>query len=186
VDASDFLLPATRAIPALAAGESHAGTTALTLPQVSPGPWYVLAVADAGGAVVETQEINNTKFAGVLIGPDLTALTVTAPSTSTAGATISVLSTIKNGGAGAAGASTTRFYLSTNMVFDQADTLLAATQAVPALAADGSFATSTQVELPADKVGNYFLLVVADGTQAVAETSENNNVAARLIQLAAR
>jgi subtilase family serine protease len=186
IDAADVRLSPARAVPGLAAGESHTATTTLAVPDVTAGTWYLLASADDAAAVVETQEINNVKFAGVLIGPDLTVVSVTAPNTAAAGATISVITTIKNGGAGAAGASTTRFYLSTNMVFDQADMLLGATQAVPGLAADATFAATAAVQLPPDKAGNFYLLAVADGGQAVAEYSESNNVAARLIQLAIR
>ena len=54
------------------------------------------------------------------------------------------------------------------------------------LAADGSFASTTQIALPSDKVGTFYLLMIADADQAVAETSEGNNLAARLLQLTGR
>jgi hypothetical protein len=63
---------------------------------------------------------------------------------------------------------------------------LNATQTVPLLAADGSYASTTQLMLPSDKVGTFYLLMIADADQVVVETSEGNNLAARLLQLSAR
>ena len=52
--------------------------------------------------------------------------------------------------------------------------------------ADGSHTSTTPIALPADKVGTFYLLMIADADQVVAETSEGNNLAARLLQLSAR
>jgi subtilisin family serine protease/subtilase family serine protease len=60
LDASDILI-GSRSIPALAAGASSSGTAAVTVPLgTSAGTWYIIAKADAGGAVAETWETNNT------------------------------------------------------------------------------------------------------------------------------
>ena len=72
------------------------------------------------------------------------------------------------------------------MSLDASDVLLNASQQVPMLAPDGSFASTTQITLPADRVGTYYLLMIADADQAVAEASEGNNLAARLLQLTGR
>ena len=94
---------------------------------------------------------------------------------------------MRNAGAAAAGASTIRFYLSTNMSLDASDVLLEREPGGPgARRAEGSFASTTQIALPADKSGDFYLLMVADADQAVAETSEGNNLAARLLQLTGR
>jgi len=63
------------------------------------------------------------------------------------------------------------------------DLALEATQAVPGLAPDASAGATTPVPLPAGLTGSFYLLVVADGGQAVAEGNETNNVAARPLQL---
>ena len=58
---------------------------------MATGVWYILANADDAGAVTETQETNNIRFASVLIGPDLMFGFATSPSAAVAGSTISVI-----------------------------------------------------------------------------------------------
>jgi subtilase family serine protease len=186
LEAGDTRLSPARSVPALAAGQSSASTTTVTLPDLAPGPWYVLAVADDGAAVPETQETNNTKFASVLIGPDLMFGFATSPSAAVAGSVIAATSTVRNAGAAAAAGSMIRFYLSTNFSLDASDIALNASQQVPLLAPDGSFTSTVQITLPSDKAGTFYLLMIADADQAVAEASEGNNLAARVLQLTAR
>ena len=186
LDAGDVRLSPARSVPALAAGQASTVTTTLTLPDIAPGPWYVLAAADDGSGVTETQETNNTRFASVLIGPDLMFGFATSPSIAVAGNVIAASWTVRNAGAAAAGASMVRFYLSTNISLDASDVALNASQLVPVLAPDGAFTSTTQITLPSDKAGTYYLLMIADADQAVAEASEGNNLAARLLQLTAR
>ena len=176
-------LNAARAIPALAPNESSTGTTTLTLPPVAPGSSILIGTADDGNTVVETQETNNARFAIIQVGPDLNFLTVTAPTSGIAGGNITVTSNVRNNGGGAAGASVVRFYLSTDAVFDALDQQLAAVRDVPALATDASHSATTIVALPTNRTGGMYLLFVADGAQAVAESNETNNVAARFIQV---
>jgi subtilase family serine protease len=183
LDAADIRLGATRAVPPLGPNESNTGTTSVTLPSLTPGSWILIASADDGDAVVETQETNNARFAIVQVGPDLTLLTVSSPAAGLAGGAINVNTTVRNAGGGAAGASNVRFYLSTNVTLDASDVQLNAVRNVPALAMDATHAGSTSVPLPADKVGALYLLVVADGDQMVAESNEMNNVATRFIQI---
>ncbi|MEW5899972.1 MAG: S8 family serine peptidase [Acidobacteriota bacterium] len=60
IDASDILI-GSRGVSALAAGESSSGTAAVTIPLgTAAGTRYIIAKADAGGAVAETWETNNT------------------------------------------------------------------------------------------------------------------------------
>ena len=67
---------------------------------------------------------------------------------------IAASSTVRNAGAAlAAATSTIRFYLSTNVSLDASDVLLNASQQVPMLAPDGSFASTTQIALPPDRWG---------------------------------
>ena len=186
LEAGDMRLSPSRSVAALAAGQSSASTTTVTLPEIAPGPWYLLAAAGVVGGVLETLETNNVKFASVLVGPDLMFGFATSPSTAVAGSVIAASSTVRNAGAAAAATSTIRFYLSTNVSLDASDVLLNASQQVPLLAPDGSFASTTPITLPGDRVGTYYLLMIADADQAVAEASEGNNLAARLLQLTGR
>jgi hypothetical protein len=57
---SDKVLTSTRAVPALAAGVGKARTASVRIPATTtPGSYFVLACADDGGTVAETNETNN-------------------------------------------------------------------------------------------------------------------------------
>ena len=187
LDAADILLDGSRAIPALAGGASSAGSTSVTLPSdLQPGIRYLIAKADADGAVGETSETNNTAARAVSIGPDLVVSAFQVPSTVTAGSIVSVTDTTRNQAAGVAGPSTTRFYLSANIALDAADILLDGSRAIPALAGGASSAGSTSVTMPAGlPPGTYYLIAKADGDNTVAESAESNNTGARALQVAA-
>jgi subtilase family serine protease len=63
LDAGDIALAESRAVPALAAGDSSSASTTVTIPSGSaPGYYYLLAQADALGAVVESSETNNVGY----------------------------------------------------------------------------------------------------------------------------
>jgi subtilisin family serine protease len=67
-DAGDVLLAGNRAVPALAAGASSSGSTAITIPAGTvPGVYYVFAVVDADGAVSEAQENNNAALRAIQV-----------------------------------------------------------------------------------------------------------------------
>src|SRR5262249_26868961 len=80
--------------------------------------------------------------------PDLVIAALSVPATGGAGTSITVGDTTKNQGGGDAGASTTRFYLSTNSTFDATDVLLGS-RAIPPLARGTTSAGSTPVTIPA-------------------------------------
>jgi subtilase family serine protease len=183
LDTGDVRLAQTRAVPALAEGVANSGTTAVTLPEIVPGTWFLIARADDQAAVAETAESNNVRFASILIGPDLMFQSVTVPTTAAPGATINVSTVVRNSGGAAAGASEIRFYLSANLTLGAGDIALPATQAVPALAPDETAGAATPVALPPGLSGSFYLLMVADGGQQVAEGNEANNVAARSLQI---
>jgi subtilase family serine protease len=176
IEATDPVV-GSRQVPALAAGASDTGSTVLTIPDdTSAGQYWLIAKADGPGAVAETAEINNTRYALVKIGPDLTFTAMTAPATAGPGATIVVNETTKNQGAGAADASSsTRFYLSTNFSFEPGDTELDA-RSVPPLAPGASSSAATYVTIPTTAPsGTLYLIAVADDARTVAEQTETNN-----------
>jgi subtilisin family serine protease/uncharacterized membrane protein len=68
LDAGDTYLDAARSIPALAAGSSSTGSTAVTIPAgTTPGFYYVFAKADADGVIDESSETNNFALRGVQV-----------------------------------------------------------------------------------------------------------------------
>jgi len=184
-DAGDVLL-GSRAVPALGAGATSAAATALTIPAATAaGTWFVIARVDADGVVAETVETNNGSVRQVVIGPDLLVATFAVPGTAAAGSVIAVSDTTRNQGAGGAGASTTRFHLSTNALLDAGDVALGE-RAVPALGAGTSSAATTSVTIPAGTAaGSYFLIIRADAAGAVAEAQEGNNSAPVAIRVTA-
>src|SRR6185436_6699821 len=133
------------------------------------GTYYVLAKADWENAVVENTETNNTRASSAIrIGADLAITTLTAPATAAPGTAISVSDITKNQGAGNAEPSTTRFYLSTNTIFDASDVLVGA-RAVPLLGDGASSSVTTSLTLPTTTAtGTYYILAVADAANTVA------------------
>ncbi|HWR98319.1 MAG TPA: CARDB domain-containing protein, partial [Candidatus Methanoperedens sp.] len=87
--------------------------------------------------------------------------------------------TVTNIGNGAAGASTARFYLSTDAVITGADTLLTGTLANSALGAGASETDLTLVltvpTSPPVPEGTYYFGACADDLNAVTESNETNN-----------
>ncbi len=179
------MLLGSRSVGALPSKTSSQGTTSVTIPAgTAPGSYYIIAVADSGGVVAETNETNNVKASSaVKIGPDLTMAVVNVPSTAGAGAAISVTDITTNSGGGDAGASTTSFYLSTNSTYDGSDILLGS-RSVGALPSKTSSQGTTSVTIPAGTaLGSYYIIAVADSGGVVAEISETNNTRSRSITI---
>jgi subtilase family serine protease len=183
--ATDTLLSGTRDVPALSAGQASTGSASLIIPSsMAIGSYYLIAKADAGSAVPETSEANNTALKLVTIGPDLVVSGLGVASPARAGMTVLVTDNLTNQGGGDAGASTIRFYLSTNYTLEAGDILLDGSRAVPPLAGGVMSAGGTQVMIPAGTApGFYFMLAKADADGSVAETSETNNLTPRGFQV---
>ena len=173
-------------VPALTAGQTYACTISATLsPDTATGTYYVIAKADADNQVTETSEVNNTKTLTVKVGPDLTVSTLNGPSTSGAGQAITLTAITKNGTTSSpAGASTMRFYWSTNATLDAGDAEIGSCT-VAALGANQSGAPcSIVLNVPADIVPTtYYVFAKADADDAVPETSETNNTRYRSIKV---
>jgi len=186
LDAGDVLLEGSRVVADLVPGASSAGSTSVGIPQgVAAGTFYIIAKADADNAVGETTETNNTRSQSIVIGPDLIVSTAAvSPLSAPAGALINVTETVINQGAGMAGATTTRFYLSKNGALDAGDVAFASGRPVPDLAAGASNSGMTTLTIPPGTVpGSYYVLIKADGDGVEAETAETNNVTGRLLQV---
>jgi subtilase family serine protease len=182
LDAGDVRLASARVVGPIAGGGAATATTNVTLPTVAPGTWYLVARADDQAAVLETVETNNTRFASIAIGPDLDVITLSSPSTATAGTSVGVSDTVKNLGRDTAGASVTRFYLSLDYSFDGSDVLIGQ-RSLPELPDSVTNMGSATLALPTSASGRYYLIAVADGAGTVAESSESNNVLSKLITI---
>jgi cysteine-rich repeat protein len=173
-------------IPALAAGVTNIVLSiSVTIPTGIGGKYYIIAKADADAAITETNETNNTKSMGksVSVGSDLFVYAFTAPKTADADTDISITDKTKNKGPANADASTTRFYLSTNMTLDAGDGSPLGSRPVDPLAAKESSVATTSVHLPTGIAGIYYIIVKADADNDLAETNEDNNTRFRKIEI---
>ena len=183
LDAGDTLF-ASRAVPAINAGLSSAGSITATLPSgTAAGSYYIIAKADDLNAIAETIETNNTKYTTKPLKPDLSISSLTGPASSGAGLSVSINDTTKNGGIIGSGSSTTGFYLSLNSTLDAGDTLLGS-RPVSVLAPCELNTGSTTLTIPSDTPsGKYYIIAKADNSVSVAESSETNNVKSKAINI---
>jgi trimeric autotransporter adhesin len=174
----------SRMIPALVAKASDSGSTLVTIPgDTALGRYFIIGRADADNAVAETAENNRRNRIFQITRPNLEVATLRAPVSAAAGATIAINDTTINKSPLDAGASTTRFFLSTDAVFDAGDTaLMNNSRMIPALLANGKHSGSTMATIPGGTApGKYFLIAVADANAAVTEADETDNTRARRI-----
>ena len=178
-DAGDTILN-TRAVPALAKKQSSTAVTSVTIPGgTALGRYFIIAAADDDTAVVETNERNLRSRRITVTRPDLSVSSLRSPASVIAGATLAIQDTTRNDDLVDGGASTTKFYLSTDKLFDGGDVLLGS-RVVPALGARATSAASTSVTIPlATAPGRYFVIGVADGDANVVESDEGNNARSR-------
>jgi hypothetical protein len=183
-DGTDRFL-GNRSVGALAPSETSTAQTGLVVPAgTAAGRYYIIGVADANGAIFESQETNNTRYSGLVnVGPDVTVSALTGPSSAVAGTSISVTVTTRNEGGDIAPASMTRFYLSSNNSLDAADQLLGA-RAVSSLGPGLSDAGPVLLPIPASTAaGIYYIIAKGDGDDAIQESLETNNLRSRTISI---
>ena len=174
-DASDALL-AAQDVPQLLAGALSSTSVSVVIPSTSVGGHYLIATADADNVLDESNETNNSVARAIQIGPDLMISALTVPGNGGADSTIVVNDTTKNQGGGAAGASVTRFYLSSNNVLDAGDTMIGG-RSVPVLDAGAASTGTTTLTIPSSTAsGTYYLFAKADADGSIAERTETNNV----------
>jgi len=178
----DKRLTGVRSVPALAGLTESSGSVTVTVPATTKvGMYFLLACADGTKTVTESNEANNCKASGTKVevrAPDLIEVAPLSnpPVTAAAGSTFPVTDTVKNQGNATAGASTTRYYLSTDAVRNIGDRRLTGTRAVPSLAANATSTNTVTVTIPSSTpAGTYFLLACADDLKKVAESNEKNN-----------
>ncbi len=152
---------------------------------VPPLAHFATPIAADGKVFIGTQ--NSLVVYGLLpLGnlPDLIEPSVTnPPTTSTTGGSFSVTDTVQNIGTLAAGASTTRYYLSATTSKGGAH-LLTGSRAVPSLAPSATSSGTVTVTVSAGTAaGTYFLLACADDTLVVPEINESNNCVSSTAQV---
>ncbi len=168
-----------RSVAGLAAGASSSATTSMVLPANITGTNYVLVCANGGNSpIAETNTTNNctASAAFTVAGADLIESSVSGPTSGVAGGTISVTDTTTNQGGGAAGASYTMIYLSSD---GKTKGSMLTYRSVGALAAGASSSATSSMTLPANVTGTNYLLVCANGSNSpIAETNTTNDCTA--------
>jgi Tol biopolymer transport system component len=158
-------------------GMSGTGTVVASIPAG--------AAQDAAGnaSTASTSTDNSVTVTITLTRPDLLEILVWAPNSGRAGSPVLVTDLTANTGSGMAGASNTRFYLSTNPTFDAGDRPLAL-RSIGSLPSGGVSPGFTVVVIPNGTApGNYYLIAVADADGVVVESNEANNVSARAFRV---
>ena len=111
--------------------------------------------------------------------PDLYGFLRTQPTTVTPGGSLAIDATIVNQGSGAAAASTTGYYLSTDQNITTSDILLSARSTAALAAYQGGTYWQDQafsVTLPGNLApGTYYLAALADSGGVIGESNETNN-----------
>lgn len=192
---SDALLAEFPFAGSLDAGQSANRAQTISIPRAAvpqSGNYHLIVVADANNNVDEGANENNN-FSARLIGvtktprPDLIIApnSVVAPDTAFFDQTIRVQWQVRNIGDSAtdAGEWRDRIYLSLNQTIDGEDTLLGNVQNVSYLSAGEGYVASADVRIPRGVFNNYFIIVGADGGNAVAEDIENNNAGSKALNI---
>jgi subtilase family serine protease len=181
VKSSNDIVMVVRSVSALAPGATHTYNLQVTLSStLALTDYWVLACADDANQVSERDETNNCRVSTTqmqIVSPDLIATAVSNPPANTwGGGSFAVADAVLNQGSGAAGASTTRYWLSADTVKGGADRMLNGTRAVPALAVNQSSGGSTVVTVAnGTPLGTYYVLACADDVSQVIEANNNNN-----------
>lgn len=162
-------------IPTIEAGQSASRTMLATL---KAGSHNIFVVADPGGLIAESSELNNKASASVTVAPSGAALPdllvapseiVCAPSPAAAGQEVAISATVRNVGAAYAGVPVTIRVL-------DGDRQIGGPLQISGLASGGVATVSVTASFHA---GVHEITVEVDGRDALLESSEENNRASK-------
>lgn len=147
-------------------------TTTLVFPTTS--------TTSAGGATTSSTQPalpTTSTTSTTLAGADLAGIDWMSPGSAPSGSKILVQFSVKNFGTATASAGFYDYIMfSTDYAFG-GDTAIAVVQHNASVSAGGQYTTLLpQVQLPVIAPGTYFLYLQTDGTNAIAETNESNNI----------
>jgi subtilase family serine protease len=186
LDSADTYL-GSDTVNSLAVGITSTESASLALAStIKSGNYYLIAKADSGNTIIESNENNNIDYQAITITATTKADLITSSITATsgiAGTNFNFTYKIKNQGTVSAGGSSTRFYLSKNTTFDTADIYLGS-DAVNSLAVGITSTESASVALGSTLIsGTYYLFAQADGDKKITEGNESNNLTYQTITI---
>jgi hypothetical protein len=171
----------SRTVPSLAYNSvSTAFTSVLIPPTVPEGSYYLLAVADSGGVVQESNKTNNTASKTINIypaHPDLIGTYLRGPSAAKLGQTVSISGTVKNQGYATAKNFSVGIYLCVSPTTVTGSDTLIGSQIVSSLAV-GNFDTitiTTQIPLTLS-TGVYYIGMIVNNGDTMTELNYSNNI----------
>jgi len=178
-------------IPSLPANVASPSIIWSTIPSNVSGTYYFIAMVDVNNTVAEDDENNNTTVSAAVTTSlvNLTVTSLTAPASATKGQIINVSDTTGNIGASASEPSITRYYLSTDSVYDRNDVFIGK-RTVPSLAGGASNSGSASATIPTGTAsGAYYIIVKANADNIIKETDSildeeyRNNTFSRTITI---
>ncbi|MBX3418456.1 MAG: carboxypeptidase regulatory-like domain-containing protein [Pirellulaceae bacterium] len=167
----------------LAAGESVQRTQLVTIPAGVYGTRWIVVQTDVNNQIAESNEDNNFRISdGPIeivdaIAPNLQVASVTTPLTAFSGQAATVRWVVTNSGTAPTNVSTwfDGVYLSSNPVWDSGDLFLGQILNQAFLDIGESYSSEATFILPNGIQGNYYIIVVTDGTNRVIELNETDN-----------
>ena len=161
-------------VDVLAAGESAGETANVRVPyEAADGSYFIVLTLEGSSHTVALPITVGNPVGGADLSVDNVAL---AASSAMAGEVVPASAIVRNGGSETAAVSRLKYYLSSDTAYDNGDTYLNY-DAVAELAASAEGAESANLRVPAGSAdGLYYVLFVADQTDVVAESNEDNNV----------
>jgi subtilase family serine protease len=180
-EASDRLLKSVTRSSLAGSGVQTWSESLLIPADLTAGNWFIRVVVDPDNAIGETDETNNTLASAaisltILPPVDLRAVSLTAPTSLQGGAQASLTATVSNQGTMPSGAFQVSFYLSTDGTIATNDRLLK-TVTIDSLGPNGQIRWSELVDIPENVPGgSYFLGILIDPANEIAESVESNNV----------
>lgn len=172
----------------LKSGASYTVSRTVSLPTVAEGSYFFVVVADATNQVFEGDDEDDNLLVSdpIQIGhADLAAAITTAPDRAVSGSVIPFQWTVTNlGTAPALGTWVDRVFLSSDALLSADDRLLAERTHAGPLTAASDYTEQIELTLPADMIGDRFLILVTDAGNSVFEPgAKANNTANRPIAI---
>ncbi len=154
---------------------SHSATSTVAKP--TTGSYYVLAVADFGGAVTEANESNNVGVisAPLVSGVDLVAQSVGGPAAASPGEAITLSYAFTNQGIDPAGSVPFKIFASADNALSAGDVELASSTVT--VAGGQNVISTINVTFPTNvQAGDYFYILQVDNGPAVGSVVEINEM----------
>lgn len=181
----DTYLGAVQNLTSLDSGMAYTQTGTFVIPNGYSGNYYVFVFADRWNNLLEIQDNNNWSRTSSPIminlspAPDLKVITLTAPSTTFSGQTITLNATVKNIGTGPTQVSSwyDRVYFGFDPLNYATGQYITSVPHNGTLAVDSTYNLQATITVPEGIFGIYYAYVVTDFSNQVFENAaESNNV----------